>query len=1006
MNRRTPTARLLRSLAVGTSLLALGASPAFAEFKLNILHINDPHSRIEPINRFNSTCSAEDDAEGKCFGGFARLKTAIEQRKEALEGPTIVISAGDHFQGSLFYTTYKGEVEAEMAEAIGIELFTLGNHEFDDGQEELNVFLDGVGFPVLGANVQGNAESGIEGKVDPYVIAEFGDEQVAFVGAVASDTAVTSSPGENIEIGDDIAAIRDAVERAKAQGATKIIAVTHIGLEADKALAEAVPDIDLIIGGHSHTLLSNTDEDAAGPYPTIAADTPIVQAGAYSKYLGEIVVTFDDEGKVTAAEGDTILLDASIEEDAALKERIASLAGPIEELKQMVVGEATDALDGDRANCRARECTLGNLIADAMLDRVKDQGAQIAIQNGGGIRASIDAGEVTMGEVLTVLPFQNTLATFDLKGADIVESLENGVGQIEEGAGRFPQVAGMSFAFDPAKPAGERVSDVKVGGELIDPEATYSVVSNNFMRSGGDGYEAFTRGENAYDFGPGLEQVVADYIKENGPVTPALDGRIVDLSATDAGSDDAEPEESAEAEEGTDAAEAAPAAEAGTAAAGAAQAINETVPDAPDALADAPSVEAESASGEDTAETSADETPDASEEAADAGDESTDAGEAVEAINEAAPDAPEALADAPTIEAEPAEDTAEAASEDGSDATEEEAASEDEAPADSDADAEETADAAAGSEDASEAVEAINETVPDAPDALADAPNVEANAEGAEATDETVESADETPVAADSTDGNATEAVEAINEAVPDAPDALAEAPAVEAEPSEAADAASGNEPSSDEDAVKMAAGSGDASKEAMESVEEAEAAEADEAASESEAVAAINESTEDAPDALAEPPVVQAETVAADETNAAEAAGVSDVAEQTDGAMADAADDATDEASDATDEAETMEASADAEQMAEEGEAAESEATETAEAASDEGASDDASEASMEPKGKEYTIRAGDSYWRIAAREYGDGNLFAIIEDANDKPANRLRVGDVIIIPPAPAGN
>jgi 5'-nucleotidase len=218
------------------------------------------------------------------------------------------------------------------------------------------------------------------------------------------------------------------------------------------------------------------------------------------------------------------------------------MAKPIDDLKKKVVGDTTAPIDGDRANCRARECEMGNLVSDAMLDRVKDQGIQIAVQNGGGLRASIDQGEITMGEVLTVLPFQNTLSTFQLKGSDVVAALENGVSQIEEGGGRFPQVAGMKYSFDPSKPAGSRISDVMVasGGSFapIEADTTYGVVSNNFMRAGGDGYKIFaTDGMNAYDFGPGLEEVVATYLGNHNPYTPYLDGRITEVKADMADSD-------------------------------------------------------------------------------------------------------------------------------------------------------------------------------------------------------------------------------------------------------------------------------------------------------------------------------------------------------------------------------------------------------------------------------------------------------------------------------------
>lgn len=178
---------------------------------------------------------------------------------------------------------------------------------------------------------------------------------------------------------------------------------------------------------------------------------------------------------------------------------------------------------------------MGNLVADAILDRTKNQGVTIAVQNGGGLRASIDGGEVTQGEVITVLPFQNTLATFQLKGEDVVKALENGVSQIDQGAGRFPQVAGLKFTFDQSKPVGSRVSDVQVkdGDNFvpIDNAKTYGVATNNFMRAGGDGYSIFsTAGQNAYDYGPDLADVTAEYVAAHSAYKPYTDGRITELA--------------------------------------------------------------------------------------------------------------------------------------------------------------------------------------------------------------------------------------------------------------------------------------------------------------------------------------------------------------------------------------------------------------------------------------------------------------------------------------------
>lgn len=526
-------ARILGSTAMLAGLTV--AAPVAADTTLHLLHINDLHSRIQPINRFDSTCNAEDDAAGECFGGVARVATAINTLRGELEAAgenVLVLDAGDQFQGSLMYTTYKGDVEAEFMEAIGFDVMAVGNHEFDDGPENLARFVDMVSFPVISGNLdlsQSNVLS--EEMVPDHVVLDVNGVQVGIISALATDTAETSSPGPAIIFQDEVDALQADVDALTEQGVNIIIALTHVGLPTDIRIAEAVTGIDVIVGGHSHTYLSSSDPDRAGAYPTVitnpdGAFVPIVQAYAYSKYLGHLEVTFDDDGNVVYAGGDTMVLDASVTPDADIAARVAELAGPIEEAMAEVIGEATDVIEGSREVCRAMECAMGNLVADAMLERVADQGIQVAIQNGGGLRATIDGGEITMGEVFTVLPFQNTLATFELTGAGIVEALENGVSAVEEGAGRFPQVSGMSYTFDLSQEPGSRISEVMVGGEPIDPEAVYGVVSNNYMRGGGDGYSSFTTAENAYDFGPGLEQVVADYIGENSPYTPYTDGRI------------------------------------------------------------------------------------------------------------------------------------------------------------------------------------------------------------------------------------------------------------------------------------------------------------------------------------------------------------------------------------------------------------------------------------------------------------------------------------------------
>lgn len=527
--------KMKSKLLLGAATLMLSTAVAQADYKLTILHTNDFHARFEPISKYDSGCSAEDNTEGKCFGGSARLVTAVKDAR-ARSDNSILVDGGDQFQGTLFYTYYKGVMAAEFMNKLGYDAMTVGNHEFDDGPEVLSGFMDALSFPVIMSNADVSGEPQLAGKLAKSTIIEKNGEKLGLIGLTPQDTDELASPGKNVIFTDPADAVAGEIAKLKEMGINKFIVLSHSGFAVDKRVAAAVPEIDVIVGGHSNTFLSNTSDRAEGPYPTMVGTTAIVSAYAYGKFLGEMNITFDDAGVITEAKGEPLIMDGSVAEDADSVARIAELAKPLEEIRQKIVANSAASIEGDRKICRAQECEMGNLVADAMLERVRDQGISIAIQNSGGVRASIDAGDVTMGEVLTVLPFQNTLSTFQIKGSDVVAALENGVSQHEESKGRFPQVAGLTFAFDTSKPVGERVSDVMVvaadgSANAIGMDVVYGAVSNNYVRGGGDGYKTLETGSmDAYDFGPDLADVVAEYLAKNAPYTPYTDGRIKQLN--------------------------------------------------------------------------------------------------------------------------------------------------------------------------------------------------------------------------------------------------------------------------------------------------------------------------------------------------------------------------------------------------------------------------------------------------------------------------------------------
>ncbi len=510
---------------LAAATLALSAGMATAEFHLTILHTNDFHARFEPITKYDNTCGAEDNDAGKCFGGSARLATAISEARGRHEN-TILVDGGDQFQGTLFYTYYKGTLAAKMMNKMGYDAMTVGNHEFDDGPEVLRGFMDALNFPILMSNADVTGEKQLAGVMQKSTIISRGGERIGLIGVTPQNTDELASPGPYIVFYDPVDGVQTQVNLMRDAGVNKIVVLSHSGYLVDQRIAAETEGVDVIVGGHSNTYLHSDDEDASGPYPTMVGDTAIVQAYAYGKFLGELNVVFDEAGEIVSASGAPVIMDASVAEDDSIKVRITEAALPLNKIRNEVVGEAVEAIDGSSDTCRAGPCAMGIAMAEAMLERVKDQGIDIAMTNGGGVRSGIDQGEITKGEVLTVAPFQNTMATFRLTGAQVIEALENGFSKVGEDAGRFPQVAGMTVTYDASADPGARVRDVMIGGAALEMDKLYGVVSNNYLRGGGDGYATFVDAADAYDFGPDVADVLADYLTARTPFTPIVDDRI------------------------------------------------------------------------------------------------------------------------------------------------------------------------------------------------------------------------------------------------------------------------------------------------------------------------------------------------------------------------------------------------------------------------------------------------------------------------------------------------
>ncbi|MFD0676438.1 MULTISPECIES: choice-of-anchor I family protein [unclassified Paenibacillus] len=508
---------------------------------LTVMHTNDTHAHLA-------------DA--------ARRATLVKQVRTESKN-SILLDAGDVFSGDLYFTKWLGKADLGFMNDMGYDAMTFGNHEFDQGTAVLANFVKDANFPLVSSNIDFSKDANIKpllkssvtlntygnggmratasAGVYPYVILDAGDgHKVGVFGLTTEDTKETSSPGKDVVFNAAAASAELTVKALEKEGINTIIALSHLGYARDKDLAIAVEGIDLIVGGHTHTKLDAPEivTDSIKQTPTV-----IVQANEWGKFLGRVDVTFDSHGNVITSpeftKGKLEPVTAAVAEDATAKAKLAGYNAELDALKNQIIGKTTVMLDGERVNVRAKETNLGNFIADSMLSKGKElKGAQIAIQNGGGIRASIPEGNITMGSVRTVIPFGNTLYILDVTGQQLLDGLENGVSgaTLADLPGKFPQVAGLKFKWDPSQPAGSRVFDVQIKKETsyepLSLTATYRIATNSFMATGGDGYASFaqavTNGAYHEDLGyPDYENFINYVSLLGGTVTPAVEGRIV-----------------------------------------------------------------------------------------------------------------------------------------------------------------------------------------------------------------------------------------------------------------------------------------------------------------------------------------------------------------------------------------------------------------------------------------------------------------------------------------------
>jgi 2',3'-cyclic-nucleotide 2'-phosphodiesterase (5'-nucleotidase family) len=487
-------------------LLALPAAAA-EPIRLRVYHTNDIHGWIMPRpDRLQPE---------RQVGGAAALAALLAKEK----GPKLVLDAGDWWQGTPEGSLSKGRAVVEVFNAIGYDAVVIGNHEYDAGADELRALIPTIAAPVLSANTYG-ADGKLVPWVKPWIVKEVAGVKVGIFGLTTTGMKRLAFPKHiaGLTFRREADAAREAVKALKKAGATVIVAVTHVGLEqegrppfeGDQTVAREVEGIDLIVGGHSHTFLERPIRDPKN-------STLITQAGHYLFKAGRVELEIDPKTKrVTKSSGELLeLAPARQGEDPAVKDIVARHAAEVGKAFDVVIATAAEFLGREHD----RENALGSWMTDCYREKT---GARAALQNGGGIRAEMPAGPVTVRTIFNIMPFDNYLIALTMKGPDFQAAVDHGVGMA-----RIAQLSGVEAKVRRGKPAGERLAALSVGGAPLDPAASYTLATLDFIVNGGDGYSVFSRADSFEATGLLARDALLACARAQGLIKAPATGRIV-----------------------------------------------------------------------------------------------------------------------------------------------------------------------------------------------------------------------------------------------------------------------------------------------------------------------------------------------------------------------------------------------------------------------------------------------------------------------------------------------
>ncbi|XP_055700810.1 apyrase [Phlebotomus papatasi] len=518
-------------------------------FPVSIIHLNDFHARFEEVNSNSGTCKPD---EGEvCIGGYGRVVTTVKRLLEEKKNLNpIYLNAGDNFQGTLWYNIHRWNVTSYFLNLLPADAITLGNHEFDHQVSGVVPFLETIKSPIVVANVDASEEPTFDGKFSKTFVIDKYERKIGIIGVMLQTTPNIASTGR-LKFTDEATAVREEAAKLKSQGINIIIVLSHSGLDVDIAIAEnGGPDIDVIVGGHSHTFLW-TGEGSPGPdfprgeYPTIVEQAQhgnrrilIVQASAYTKYLGDITVYFDEAGEVADYNGAPIYLGPEIQPDPVIQEELIPWKEVVDEAGLKVVGHSK--IEITKQGCSNGECNSGNLITDAYVHSYVTRGpkpekgwihAALCVTNTGGIRSLPSTpGPLNYGDLVAIIPFENTLDSLELRGNHILDMLEFAASSTLT----WLQVSGMKIVFNMTKPVGERVTSVDLlcnecdipVYEPLEVDRMYRFIMPSFLAGGGDGFYVVSENKQNHVVGGIDIDAFEEYVAKMSPLVNPITGRI------------------------------------------------------------------------------------------------------------------------------------------------------------------------------------------------------------------------------------------------------------------------------------------------------------------------------------------------------------------------------------------------------------------------------------------------------------------------------------------------